>query len=192
MAYDKQEAIALREQGLSYREIAQQTGYSIDWCKQHLKGVSKNKEEKDLLMEAVHLAQSNTGITTGDIIRLVQIMYPYNNTKEQEDAQRRGILRFKSYIKKQPNTLIRPYWMKPENANLSFQSILSIVDNVSIHMNEEIIAIRKQFDYDTSYDKSIRFAVIKMLYCSGLLKEGVENHCAMLEEVVVELEKRNL
>lgn len=38
---DKKLALALREQGLPYKEIAAQLGCSESWCKKELRGVEK-------------------------------------------------------------------------------------------------------------------------------------------------------
>ena len=37
---DKQKAIALKEQGLTNKEVAQELGCSEDWCKRNLKGIN--------------------------------------------------------------------------------------------------------------------------------------------------------
>lgn len=40
---DKKLALMLREQGLSYKEIAMQLGCSESWCKKELRGVEKGE-----------------------------------------------------------------------------------------------------------------------------------------------------
>jgi hypothetical protein len=187
----KENAIALREQGLGYAEIAEQTGYSVDWCKKNLKGVQKNKQEKSVLAEAIRIAQSNDGITNGAIKYLVRGMYPVDGTKEQEDMEKKAIARFKAAINKTDGTLIRPYWMQPENARLSFTKVLSAVDIIQQRMTDEVTQIRKELNLDNSYDNSLRYAIIKMLQGSTLAQEGLENHCDVLNNIANELDKRN-
>jgi hypothetical protein len=188
---DKVLASTLREQGMGYAEIAQQTGCSIDWCKRNLKGVSKNKSEKEAIKQCVSLAQSKDGITNGEIKSLVRSVYPFEDSKEYEIMEKKAITRFKSVINKSENTVVRPYWMQPRNANLSFRLVLSSVDIISQRMNDEVDNIRKILNLDIRYDSSVRYAIIKMLMGSGLAHEGVANHCEHLESVSCKLEERN-
>jgi len=39
---DKEEAIKLRKQGLTYSEISKLLNCSLDWCKKNLKNTTKN------------------------------------------------------------------------------------------------------------------------------------------------------
>jgi hypothetical protein len=187
----KQQAIELRAAGQTYQQIAESTGYSVDWCKKNLKDVEKNKDEKEAIKQAVKIAQSVTGITVAEIKYLVRSIYPQDGTKESQDMEEKAIKRFKAAIKKQPNTLIRPYWMQPENARISFNMLMSSVDNVMISLSEQVSYFRRELDLDSSYDLSIRYAIIKLLYGSGLTPEGVETHCDRLNDIVLMLEERN-
>lgn len=188
---DLEKAKVLREQGYTYQEIAEKLGCSVDWCKRNLKGVSKNTQEKKAIDKATKIAQSNEGITNGEIRQLVQIVYPYEEAKEYATTEAKAMARFKAAINKAENTLIRPYWMKPQEAHYSLKLILAAVDNINQSMTTEVDYIRKQLDQDQSYDMSIRYAIIKLLLGSGLVPEGAENHCNTLSEIALRLEEKN-
>lgn len=187
----KEFATQLREQGLGYNEIAQQTGYSLDWCKKNLKTVQKNKHEKSVLAEAIVKAQSTQGITNGEIKYLVRGLYPVDGTKQQEEIEDKAIKRFKAAINRTAGTIIRPYWMQPENARMSFKMVVCAVDIVSEKMTDVVTTIRKELNLDFTYDNSLRYAIIKMLQGSNLAQEGLENHCDMLNNIANILDERN-
>lgn len=187
----KEHATLLREQGLSYAEVAEQTGYSIDWCKKNLKTVQKNKQEKGAIAEAVVKAQSKDGITNGEIKYLVRSVYPVDGSKEQKLLEDKAISRFKTAINKEPYTVIRPYWMQPENAQISFNLLLRSIDDISQRMTDEVTSIRQALNLDMTYDNSLRYAIIKMLQGSTLAQEGLESHCDLLARTADNLERRN-
>lgn len=188
---DKQKATLLREQGSSYQEIADELGCSLDWCKRNLQGISKNSKEKDAIAQAIVLAQSTDGITNGEIRKLIYSIYPKENTEEYEEFEKKVISRFKVAIRKVDSTVIRPYWMHPQNAKQSVNLMLSAVDNLYMHLESEIDYIRKTLDYDESYDKSIRYALVKLLAGSDFVPEGVERHCENLSNAANKLEVIN-
>lgn len=188
---DKARAIWLKECGNTNKQIAEELGCSVDWCKRNLVGVQKNKPEKSAIQQAIKLAQSQDGITNVEIINLIRSVYPKQEGKEYEVMESKAIARFKDAINKADNTIIRPYWIQPDNAKLSFDLVLAAVDNMSERMNDEIDWIRKKLDLSAKVDPSLRFAIIKMLMGSTLAREGIENHCNYLADIVTRLEDRN-
>jgi hypothetical protein len=191
MAVDKELAQKLKEQGMSYPEISSEVGCSVDWCKKNLKDIIKNKQEKEVVKEAVLKAKSKRGVTVSELKDLVKTIYTYENTKEYKDIEDKAVRRFKVAINKHTDTTVRPYWMCPENATLSFNLVLSAVDCLTLRMNDEVENIRKVLDYDGSYDMSIRYSIIKMLLGSNLTPEGLGNHCEQLMDIVQSLEGKN-
>lgn len=47
---NKEEASALRKQGLTYKQIAETIGCSLDWCKKNLKHVEVDPSQKELMI----------------------------------------------------------------------------------------------------------------------------------------------
>ena len=184
-------ATCLREQGMTYKKIAEELACSVDWCKQNLKSVSKNSAELKLIDECIILAKSEGALTNGQIKYTVRSIYPVDGSKEQKDTEDKAITRFKTAIRKEENTIIRPYWMQPENAKVSFDLVLSSVDEMSQRMTDCVDNIRQTLNLDASYDNSLRYAIIKMLQGSYLVPEGLENHCTTLANIADQLEERN-
>lgn len=189
MAVDKTKAIKLREQGMSYKDVAQELGCSEAWCKINLKSVQKNVGEKNAINHCISLALSLQGITYSEILRSIQSVYSYADTKEQRVEERKAMTRFRNAINKVGGTVIRPYWMQPANAQQSLTSVLQAVDDISVRINDEIEFIRRKYDMNSSYDKSLRTTIIKMLMCSKL-PEGIEAYCDHLSSVANKLEDR--
>jgi len=187
MAVDKVLATKLREDGLGYKEIAQQLGCSEAWCKIYLKHVKKNTAEKAAIKHCIELARSEDAITNSGIKQGIRSVYPFEDSKECALLEKKAMTRFKNAINKAPNTVIRPYWMQPQNAQLSLDGVLEAVNDISMRMDDEVDAFRKKFNLNQSYDKSLRYTIIKMLYCSNLLPEGIENYCDYLSKVVSKL-----
>lgn len=190
MAIDKAMATLLREQGMGYAEIALTLGCSVDWCKRALPGVSKNKPEKVAIALAVDASLSKEGITNGELRKIIRTVYPYTKGKAGEDMEQKTTARFKAVIRKDAKAIIRPYWMRPNEARRSLKMILSSVDMINQRMTDEVECIRRELDLDESYDNSLRYAILKMVMGTGLAREGVENHCRVLEDIVDKLEER--
>ena len=186
----QQQAIELRKAGQTYKEIAQTTGYSVDWCKKNLAKVDKNSAEKHAIKQAIKLAQSNDGITGWEIEKLVRSVYPQEGQTDRAyiDLIHKAKTRFKAAINKEDGTVIRPYWMVPENGHTSLHLMLECVNSVQDSMDSCVTYMRQQLDLNDSHTRSIRFAVIKLLLDSSLAPEGVETCCERLSQIAYKLD----
>ncbi len=190
----QQQAVELRKVGQTYKEIAQTTGYSVDWCKKNLATVDKNSAEKHTIKEAIKLAQSNDGITGWQIEKLVRDVYPQQSEQADKayiDFINKAKVRFKTAINKEDNTVIRPYWMVPENGHTSLHLMLECVNSVQDSIDSCVTYMRQQLDLNDSHTRSIRFAVIKLLLDSNLAPEGVETCCDRLSTIAYKLDNPN-
>lgn len=190
-AQKKELAVQMRQAGSTYPQIAEATGYSLDWCKKNLGGVEKNQNERKAVKEAIKLAQCYKGITNGEIQQLIQTVYPYEDSKEYEQLMDKAMRRFKASINRAPNTLIRPYWMSYGRPQESFNLLLQATDTIMQTISSEVEFIRKQLDYNDSFDKSLRHAIINMLYCGGKSIGAVTADCERYENLVNQLKDRN-
>jgi len=66
---DKVKAVELRQQGLNYKEIAQELGCSEIWCKKNLKDINKNKVEFNIIKELTVKALSSDGVTKYEMLK---------------------------------------------------------------------------------------------------------------------------
>lgn len=187
----KQQAVELRKIGQTYKEIAQTTGYSLDWCKRNLAMVDKNSIEKQAIKEAIKIAQSTEGITGWEIEKIVRDVYPQQEDQTDKayiDLVHKAKTRFKSAINKEDNTVIRPYWMMPNNGLTSLQLLMQSVNSVQDSMDDCVLYMRNQLNLNDSYSRSIRFTVIKLLLDSSLVPEGVETCCDRLDQIAYKLD----
>lgn len=58
---DKQKAIALKESGLTNKEVSEELGCSEGWCRKYLRGVKRGHIKKEILFE-VYVAYSINGL----------------------------------------------------------------------------------------------------------------------------------
>ena len=189
---DKVKAIELREQGLSYKDIASELGCSIDWCKQNLKAVSKNTQEKKLIKSLSLKAKSRQGITTGEILKELRTIQPNDFSKEQKVLEDKAMKRLKDNLGKEPKALVRPYWMKPEDARLSLKLVLQAVNAIDERLYEYVNEIRQELNLDESYIKSLSYVINRLTFAgSAISPEPTQNFLDRMEKITNELEERN-
>lgn len=114
----KDKAKSLREQGLSYKEIAVQVGLSERWCKVNLSDVVK--KESVLLDELCTKSKSNHGVSKGEVAKAFDI---YDMPKET------GVKVLNSKVKlirkkDKKNNIVRPDWMVPDMAQIITQEVI--------------------------------------------------------------------
>ena len=190
----KQQAIDLRKQGLSYAQIVKELGCSLGWCKLNLKEVPKNVNEKAIIRELVKKAKSNQGLTSGEIRSVCPpvLEEPIENKSQQLLQEQKQMRRLKTKVKAEPDTIVRPYWMKPTAAKKSLDLVLQAVNLIDERIYEEVQAIIYELDLDETYIKSLTYAITQMSFGGNML---VPNNIRQLTESLVEtaneLEKRN-
>lgn len=187
---DKIKAIELREEGLSYEQIAKELNCSIVWCKKNLKAISKNTNEKGLIKELTNKAQSKDMLTNGEIIKSLRTIYPNDFSKEKQETEDKAMKRFKQKIKVSGDAVIRPYWMIPSNPSAILYDVLREVHDFDLRMHEAINNIRSKHGLDETYIKSLMYA-INNLTQAGNKGAPIAIELNRLEEIANELEKRN-
>ena len=189
---DKQKALELREKGATYAEIAEELGCSVDWCKRNLKGIPKHTIEKDAVNALIKRAKSSTAITSGDIVVESRKLHPNNFSKEHMEAEVKHVKRMRDKIKADKETIIRPYWLEPTQSRSIFYAVLKTLQERDARLQEDIDAIRQEFDLDLSYSASLAYALLSMsAQGSKILKRPVITEINRIESIVDELEKRN-
>lgn len=187
---DKEKAIELRQAGLSYSEIATEVGCSEVWCKKYLKDVVKNSAEKEAISRCVELAKTASGITYGEISK--EIISIGINPYPDKAVFDRAMKRFKSGINKVPGTLIRPYWMQPEESKQILQDVLLEINCLDERMWESVCNIRNKYGLDDSYNASLYRVITDLLYCKH---KGIDidlgSKLQHLGRIALELHERN-
>lgn len=168
---DKQLAIELRESGLSYSEISEKLGCSEVWCKKNLKGVVKNSSEKESISKCIGMSLTKRGVTYGEIAREINTALGIYNTTDKE-AFERAMSRYKFAINKVPGSIIRPYWMSPEESKPILKAVLREINDLDSRMYEGILNIRKEFGLNESYDSSLYRVISGLMYFKHKGQEG--------------------
>lgn len=114
----KDKAKSLREQGLSYKEIAVQLELSERWCKINL--VDVVKKEALLVDELCTKSKSNHGVSKGEVAKAFNI---YDMSRED------GVKVLNSKVKQirskdKKNNIVRPDWMVPDMARLVTRQVI--------------------------------------------------------------------
>jgi len=189
---DKIKAKELREQGMTYDAISVELNCSLDWCKRNLKGVTKYVMEDDTVQELIKRAKSKDGITSGDISHEVGKIYPRVYTKEGIEEHEKKVRRVRTKIKAEEGTLIRPYWIQPEQSEAMYHSMLRLLQAKDERDQEDIDSFRAEFDLDETYVNSIKYALYSMSSIgSKILKHSVVQEINRIGEIVEVLEERN-
>lgn len=68
----KEQAVALRKQGLTYAQISSSLdgALSVDWCKRNLKGVKATDKYTRLYEQALTLSKRQEGVTDKELASL--------------------------------------------------------------------------------------------------------------------------
>lgn len=191
---DKQSAQKMREAGHTYKHIAQTIGCSEAWCKQNLSHIVKNTKEQDILAQTILIAQSKDGITNQQIRHVIRSFYPTTFSKEDKLLEDKVFNKIKAKLRKEPNCLVRPYWMQPHKAHESFIALMQSTKLVSDRIEEEVSYFLDLFDLDTSYANSVRWAIVSLTYAGSKFGTGTDAQSTIdnFEQLVYELQNRNI
>jgi hypothetical protein len=190
-----EQATLLRKQGLSYSAIAKELNCSIDWCKRNLSSVQKNIKENDTMKALVAKAKSTRGITSGEILKKAAEITPINpdwTDKEKSQNEAKVMQRLRTKVKAVDNTIVRPYWMKPEEAHKSLQLVLQAVTLIDERVYEQVQDIIQELDLDETYIDSLTRAITQMSYGGNLLQHiQIKQLTESYTKTADELERRN-
>lgn len=157
----KEKAIALRKDGLTYKEIviALDGAVSVDWCKKNLKGVKKERISDDCIRELVERASMPSGIT---VYQANEIIFKHNRHTKLSKETLRSIRNKAKYASEK--CLFRPAWIDPEKSIESYKSMMAY----TIHLLGEIDEIVRHYkDSYPSVDASaVRYELVKHVFPS--------------------------
>jgi len=190
---DKKLGELLRSKGNSYKDIADALQCSVAWCKLNLKDVVQLTPEIESVKELTVKAKSKDAITSGDITVATRKLYPTNNfTKEQKEEDLKNIKRIRDKVKVDDDSVIRPYWLVPDQATESFHALLRLLEERDNRDQEDIDNYRAQFGLDTSYSESIGYALLSMsARGSKILKRSVVTEINRIADIAEVLDARN-
>ena len=189
---NKAKAVELREAGLTYQQIADEIGCSVDWCKRNLQDYGRLAAERPAVRRLIELSKKNGGITSADILKEVRNLYPNDFSKESKQEEERHVKRIRSKVKMDKDVIIRPKWLLPDQAKDIFYAILRKLQDRDERFQEDIDEIRQEFGLDHSYTNSIAYALLTMGDRGSIfLGRSVATEIDRLSDIVEVLDKRN-
>lgn len=143
------EARTLRQQGKTYKQIAEETGLSIDWCKKNLKVVKVND---DLLEALIALATRPGGCTSYEATTLIF------SHKKGVPMSSEACKNIKDKAKRRnKDVLFRPAWMDTDYPIESNQ----VLNQLALDLSQRIIEATD--DYMSQYPSCSRKMVQREL-----------------------------
>ncbi len=193
MKIDINKAKQLREEGCTYKEIAQTLGCSEIWCKTNLKTVKKHKTDDEILAQTMDKARSKEGITNIEIRHIIRTLHTNTFTKEDKIKEDKIFNRIKLRLREHKDCLVRPYWLQPHKAQQSFIELMQSTKLISDRIEEEVSNYIDLFNLDSSYANSVRWAIVSLTYAGSKLGNGTDAQSTinMVENLVNEFENRN-
>jgi hypothetical protein len=190
---DKVRAIELRKSGKTYKEIAEILGCSIDWCKRSLSGVECVKvKEATFIDDLISKAKSDDALTSYQIKGAIMQNGVFPDTKEGREALTNETKKVRRKINAEDDTIIRPSWMRPESAILSWQQILESTNTINDRITEEIELVRQKLNLGREHSKSIGYSIVSLTQVGEpLLHTSAAVECARYELIAQRLDDRN-
>lgn len=181
----KEQAVALRKQGLTYVQISSTLNgaLSVDWCKRNLKGIKAVDKYTLLYEQALALSKRQEGVTDKE---LTDIAFKVLGIVEKGD-----ITRLKAKIKRKKSddensVLVRPAWMSPTTPAKS----LVMMNELSHELYENIQHLVDRY-IEQYPDTDRKKALQEMVYLSNgwALKESLERRMERNYRTVERIEK---
>lgn len=190
---DKEQAIALRLQGKSYKEIAQELGCSLDWCKRNLKGIKRKDISEEDYSLLVNKGRSFDCITKGDILSKVkQEDTPYD--KDYSKNLNLAANRVKKKLNKEEDVIVRQAWIHPARAKYSYNSMLDCINNLNEFIDEQIRLHLMDCGFEDStncYNSALAFMVMNSQFGQRILKNYPVGVFESIQDAVEKIEERN-
>ena len=176
---DKQRAIALKESGLTNKEVAQALGCSEAWCRKYLKGVKRKDIEPEDFKALQEKGKRPECITTGEVYSKLLIN---GNTQQDKKQRKLALRRTKDKLKEDKEVIIRQAWIHPERARFSFNNMLYYINDLNDRLDEyvrmhlaECGFTKEQIRDEHLYNSTLAFMVKNSQYGNlvGAFQQGV-------------------
>ena len=191
---DKQRAIALKESGLTNKEVAQELGCSEGWCRKYLKGIKRKDIEPEDFKELQQKGKSPKCITTGEVYSK---LLTTGNTQQDRKQKKLALRRTKDKLKEDKEVIIRQAWIHPERARFSYNNMLYYINDLNDKLDEfvrmhlaECGFTKEQIKDEHLYNSTLHFMVKNSQYGNliGSYQQGVFES---IESSLDAIEERN-
>lgn len=186
MKISREEAVTLRLQGLTYKQIAGKLKCSVRWCEVNLKGVEK--PTCPLLEEVIKCGLSEDGVTNSQIRMWVDEAHP-EATKEQKESTMKSL---KWKAKQKANIVIRPGWMKPKEAKLCLKTMLEYANELYEEKDRLAWSYIQKMGLSKECFNVVRRELNELSSpMTAIVPEGVMNRCERYSVIAGKLQERN-
>lgn len=196
---DKQKAIALKESGLTNKQVAEALSCSEAWCKANLKGIKKKDIAPEDLLYLQEKGKGKDCITTGEIYSK---LLPVPNNKDQRKEKQLALRRTKDKLKEDKDVIIRQAWIHPQRARFSYNNMLCYINDLNDRLDEyvrmhlaECGFTNEEIDEGRLYNSALHFMVknsifgaVSGAYHTGVF-QGVDNSVDKIEERIQQLDE---
>lgn len=178
----KEQAVLLRQQGLTYREIssALNGAVSVDQCKRWLKGVSKSKPNDACVEELVALGSRPEGVTEYEATGVIFKYHP--------NASKDKIRYIKSKAKENKQCIIHSGWIDTMKPNQSHKSMNAFVLHLMDHVDTLVEDYIELFPNTNKW--SVRHEMLKLAFSNKISGEPLSSRLYKNEVLAELLEER--
>lgn len=182
----KQRAVELRKKGLTYQQIVDELGVTLDWCKKNMKGVKKDSQlvTEACLQELVAEATRPEGIT---VYEANAIIFKHHKDRQLNKDQIRGIRDKAKDVNNE--CLFRPPWVDATAPTKSYKTMIAY----TTHLLDELEAIVDSYceEHPSVNRGSVKYEILKHLY-PKISGEPLSGRMMRNENVVEILEDRKI
>lgn len=182
----KEQAAALRRQGLTYAQISSTLdgALSVDWCKRNLKGSEGGGKERinvDCVNEIIKLGERPQGVLLYEANGVIKKYYP-----EANDYKLRYVREKAKTASK--NCIIHNGWIDHMKPNESHKAINAF----AIHLMDQVDSMVDEymFSYPNANKWSVRYEMLKLAFDKAISPEGLKSRVNTNEVLAERMETR--
>lgn len=187
-----QEATAIRLQGKTYKQISEELGCSIIWCKTNLKGIKHRDISEQDFLELKAKGLGKECITKPEIFSKLNFSSFDGKSEEEVIKMKKSALRRTKdkLLKDDPEVIIRQPWIHPERARQSYNSMIMYINMLNDVLDEyvRLHLIECGLDSSEHYESTLHFMVLNSqfgslqnAYQAGVF-EAVQNTVDKIQE----------
>lgn len=190
---DKEKAILLRTEGLTYKDISTNLGVTEAWCKINLKSVIVESDESLARAEIYLLAVRPEGVSYTEACGVL-VKYNFNDDESDKESLYDVYKKMKQGLtSKFDNVLFRPLWVRPNDAIRSLNVLNTIADElyqrIEGYVDDYVDQIYPDYENTDGIRKSVLYEVIQLVSPTKGF-DSVQNRCNSNSKLATKLRER--
>jgi hypothetical protein len=136
----KQKAIDMRLAGATYAEIKAELGVGVSWCKEHLKVMSKEEQERSIKFKVLCMkSKTKNGVSKREIAQELDLYQLQEQQMIQELNNSVRVIR-----REDTKNIVRPNWMHPKMSILITNKLITTAMHLEDSLNDEMHRLRTE------------------------------------------------